>query len=196
VTLDAHAVASVTSLRALHLLSDPSTKEERTMATTTKPLGFAVRRHQNFHSVTPYLIVSDATKAAEFYQRAFGAQELMPPIKDPTSNKVVHQEIRIGNSPVMLTDEIPDYGLRGPNSLGGTTVQLHVYVEDADAIFKQAVGAGAKSVIPVTDTFYGTRSGRVQDPYGHLWSIETLKEDVSPEEIKKRAGDFIAKHKK
>jgi PhnB protein len=136
------------------------------------------------HTVTPYLIVQGAAKALEFYKKAFGATETcrMP----GPGGKVMHAEIKIGDSPVMLADEFPEMDARGPQALGGTPVGLCIYVENVDALFDRAVTAGAKVLRPVVDQFYGDRSGTVADPFGHKWTIATHKEDVSPEEMKRR----------
>jgi PhnB protein len=137
-----------------------------------------------YHSVTPYLIVQGAAGAIEFYKKAFGATELMR-LADP-SGKIGHAEVRIGDSPVMLADEFPEMGARGPQSIGGTPVQLCVYVEDVDALTDQAIKAGAKVLRPLKDQFYGDRSCTLADPYGHTWTLATHKEDVSPEEMGRR----------
>src|ERR1700680_1047769 len=141
---------------------------------------------EGYHSVTPYLIIKDAASAIEFYKKAFGATELMR-MADP-SGKIGHAEIKIGDSPIMLADEVLGMGYRSPQSLGGSPVSILLYVEDVDALFDQAVAAGAKVERPVKDQFYGDRSGGVTDPFGHGWYIATHKEDVSPEEMKKRAA--------
>lgn len=137
-----------------------------------------------YHTVTPYLIVKGAASALEFYKRAFGATELLR-MPGP-GGCVAHAEIRVGDSPIMLADEFPDSGYRGPQSLGGSPVGILLYVEDVDARFRQAVAAGGKVVKPVTDQFYGDRSGTLEDPFGHVWTIATHKEDLSPEEIHQR----------
>lgn len=142
---------------------------------------------QGFHSVTPYLSVHNAAQALEFYKRAFGAQELMR-TKDP-QGKVSHAEIKIGDSVVMLAEETPNSGLRSPQSIGATTASVFLYVNDADSTFKQAVSAGAKSQQPVTEMFWGDRYGRLTDPFGHSWSVATHIEDVSPEEMNRRAQE-------
>jgi len=135
-----------------------------------------------YHSVTPYLVIEGATRAIEFYKQAFEAQELM---RLPTPDgKVAHAEIKIGDSPVMMADAGEEY--RGPRAFGGTPVSLMVYVEDVDRIFRQALAAGAKEHRPVTDQFYGDRSGTLIDPFGHMWTVATHVEDVSPEEIDRR----------
>lgn len=137
-----------------------------------------------YHSVTPYLIVNDAARAIGFYQRAFGATELFR--LDSPDGKIGHAEIKIGNSPIMLADEMPDGGYRGPQSIGGTPVSLMIYVEDVDRMFAQAIAAGAKEQRPVQDQFYGDRCGTLIDPFGHVWTIATHIEDVSPEQIDER----------
>jgi PhnB protein len=151
--------------------------EEHIMAVKPIPEGY--------HSVTPYLVVQDGAAAIEFYKRAFGATELMR--MNGPDGKVGHAEIRIGNSPVMLADEHPAMGARSPRSFGGSPVSLLVYVEDVDAQFSQAIAAGAKEVRPLADQFYGDRSGILEDPFGHVWSLATHKEDVSPEELRRRS---------
>jgi PhnB protein len=137
-----------------------------------------------YHTVTPYLVVKDAARALDFYKKAFGATELMR-MADP-SGKIGHAEIKIGNSPIMLADEFPDMGFRGPQSLGGTPVSILLYVEDVDSRFQQALAAGATTLKPLQDQFYGDRSGTVTDPFGHVWTIATHREDVPPEEMHKR----------
>jgi PhnB protein len=139
-----------------------------------------------YHTVTPYLIVNDAAAAIEFYKKAFGATELMRMPKP--DGKIGHAEIRIGDSPVMLADETPEMGARSPRTIGGSPVSIFLYVDDVDTTFAKAVNAGAKVERPVADQFYGDRTGGVQDPFGHVWYIATHVEDVSPEEMKKRAA--------
>lgn len=146
-----------------------------------------------YHSVTPYLIVSGAAAAIEFYKRAFGATEL---VRMPgPGGKVMHAEVKIGDSPVMLADEVPEMGHRGPQALGGTPVSIMLYVQDADKTFNQAVAAGAKVVRPLQDQFYGDRSGTITDPYGHVWTIGTHKEDLTPEEIDRRFAEMMKQKK-
>jgi PhnB protein len=139
-----------------------------------------------YHTVTPYLIVNGAARAIEFYKQAFGATETMR-LGGP-DGRIGHAEIRIGDSPVMLADECPEMGFRGPQSPGGSGVGLALYVEDVDALFQQAIAAGGQTLRPVQDQFYGDRSGTLADPFGHVWTIGTHKEDVSPEEIQRRAA--------
>ncbi len=141
---------------------------------------------EGYHTATPYLIVRDAARAIEFYKKAFGAKELMR-MADP-SGKIGHAEIKIGDSPIMLADEVPGMGYRSPESLGGSPVSILLYVEDVDAVFNQAVAAGAKVQRPVADQFYGDRTGGVTDPFGHVWYVATHIEDVSPEEMRKRTA--------
>lgn len=137
-----------------------------------------------YHSVTPYLIVDDAAKAIEFYRTAFGASELLR--MDGPGGKVMHAEIKIGDSPIMLADEFPDMGIRSPSAFGGSPVAICLYVEDADALFQRAIDAGAIERKPLADQFYGDRSGTIEDPFGHSWTVATHVEDVSPEEIERR----------
>jgi PhnB protein len=141
---------------------------------------------EGYHTATPYLIVKDAARAIEFYKKAFGATELMR-MPGP-GGKIGHAEIKIGDSPIMLADEVPGMGFRSPESLGGSPISILLYVEDVDVVFSEALAAGAKVQRPVADQFYGDRTGGVTDPFGHVWYIATHKEDVSPEEMQKRAA--------
>ncbi len=144
-----------------------------------------------YHSASPYLVVGGAAQAIEFYKRAFGAQEQM---RMPSPDgKIVHGEIKIGDSVVMLADEFPEYGSRSPKSLGGTPSSVFLYVQDVDAVFQSAVSAGAKSLMPVADMFWGDRYGKLEDPFGHQWQIATHKEDLTPEEMKRRSGAAFSK---
>ena len=146
---------------------------------------------EGYHSVTPYLIVRGAASALDFYKKAFGATELFRfPMPD---GRIGHAEIKIGDSQIMLADEPQDephqrIGLKAPRSLNGTSVGIMLYVENVDAVAKQAISAGATEVRPVVDQFYGDRSGTVLDPFGHVWTIATHKEDLSPEELQRRAS--------
>jgi PhnB protein len=144
-----------------------------------------------YHTVTPYLIVKDAARAIEFYEQAFGATERMR-LTDP-GGRVGHAEITIGDSAIMLADEFPEMGVRSPQALGGSPVSLALYVEDVDATADRAVAAGATVVRPVKDQFYGDRSGTFADPFGHVWTVATHKEDVSPDEMNRRF-ETIMKH--
>jgi len=139
---------------------------------------------EGYHSVTPYLIVKNAARAIDFYKNAFGATELMR-FPGP-NNTIAHAEIKIGDSPIMLADESPDGSYRAPQPGTGTPVSLMIYVEDVDKIFNQAVSAGAKTTRPIENQFYGDRSGNLMDPFGHVWTVSTHKEDVSLEEMQRR----------
>ena len=139
---------------------------------------------EGYHSVTPYLVVDGAARAIEFYKEAFGATELMR--MPAPGGKIGHAELLIGDSHVMLADEHPEQGHRGPRSIGGTPVSIMLYVEDCDAAFQRATAGGATVLRPVQDQFYGDRSGMITDPFGHVWTISTHVEDVSPEEMERR----------
>lgn len=138
---------------------------------------------EGYTSVTPYLIVDDATRALDFYRDALGAQELY---RLPMNGKVGHAEIRIGNAILMLSDEWPDMQALGPNRRGGPTSSFVVYTEDADAAYRRAVEAGAKEDRPPADQPWGDRMGTVIDPFGHKWTLATHIEDVDPEELERR----------
>ncbi|HVS81359.1 MAG TPA: VOC family protein [Pyrinomonadaceae bacterium] len=138
-----------------------------------------------YHTATPYLIIRGAGDAIEFYKKAFGATELF---RFPTPDgKIGHAEIKIGDSPIMLADEYPPMGYNSPQTLGGSPVSLMIYVEDVDTVFDQAISAGATVKEAVADKFYGDRIGTLTDPFGHVWHVSTHKEDVSVEEMEKRA---------
>ena len=143
-----------------------------------------------YHSVTPYLMVRDATKALAFYLEAFAAEELMRFEGPP--GRIAHAEVKIGDSHVMLADENPQEGFVGPQTLGGAGVSLMLDVRDVDATFARAVAAGATVRRPVADQFYGDRVGTLTDPFGHVWSIATHREDVSVEEAKRRMASLSA----
>lgn len=144
---------------------------------------------QGYHSVTPYLVISNAAKAIDFYKRAFGATEIMR-MADP-SGRIGHAEIKIGDSHIMLADEHPEMGYRGPQSLGGAAVSLMVYVDDVDTVFQRALSCGAQETQALRDQFYGDRSGTLTDPFGHIWTIATHIEDVPPEEMRRRAEKYF-----
>jgi PhnB protein len=137
-----------------------------------------------YHSVTPYLMMDGAAAAIAFYQEVFGATELFR-MNDPKGH-VSHAEIRIGDSVVMLADTHPGTPCSGPRSLGGSTVGLMIYLDNVDTVFARALRAGGKSLRPLTNQFYGDRSGTLEDPFGHVWTIATHIEDVPPEEIERR----------
>ncbi len=154
-----------------------TTKEESRTNPPVRPIP------QGFHTVTPHLICAGAADAIEFYQKAFGAVELS---RVPGSNgKLMHASIRIGDSVIMLNDEMPEWNTFGPKSLKASPVTIHLYVEDADAVFEQAVRAGAKVTMPLDDMFWGDRYGKVEDPFGHQWSIGTHAKDMTEEEMQK-----------
>lgn len=145
---------------------------------------------EDFHRITPYLRVTDAAAAIEFYKKAFGATEIMRLVYP--DGRIAHAQIRIGDSPVMLADEHPALGILSPTSLGGTSVTIHQFVEDVDAVVEQAVAAGARQQTPVTDEFYGERECRIEDPFGHVWLLSTWIEDVPPEEMQRRLDELMA----
>jgi PhnB protein len=145
---------------------------------------------EGYPRLTPYLIVDDASAAIDFYGSVLGASERM---RMPMPNgRIGHAELELGDSLLMLADENPDMDIRGPASLGGTPVSMHLYVEDADAVFARALEAGAKALRPLEDRFYGDRSGQFEDPFGHRWDVSTHVEDVPPEEMSKRAEAAMA----
>ena len=148
---------------------------------------------EGYHTVTPYLILQDAAAAIDFYKQAFGAVELFR-MADPSTGKVGHAEIKIGTSPIMLGDEHLEMGFRGVQSYGGSPITIMLYVEDSDAVFNQAVTAGAEVKQAMKDQFYGDRSGTVADPFGYQWHISTHKEDVAPEEMKRQMEAEMQQH--
>jgi PhnB protein len=141
---------------------------------------------EGYHTATPYLIVHDAARALDFYQRAFGAKELMR-FAAP-DGKIGHAEIRIGDSVIMLADEYPDMGYRSPRALGGSPVSILLYVEDVDALFSRALAVGAIQTRALENQFYGDRTGTLTDPFGHVWTLATHVEDVPPDELQRRAA--------
>ena len=144
---------------------------------------------EGYHSITPYLYIDGAAQAIQFYQKAFGAQEIL---RLPAPNgRIGHAELQIGDSRIMLADEEPSMSSFGPKSVGGTPVSLMIYLEDVDRVFEKAVAAGAKVLKPLKDQFYGDRSASLEDPFGHKWFIATHIEDVSPEEIDKRVKEMV-----
>jgi PhnB protein len=143
---------------------------------------------EGYHSITPYLVIKGAAAAIDYYKKVFGATERMR--MDGPAGTIGHAELVIGDSTVMLADEFPDMGHRSPKSMGGTPVSLVLYLDDVDTVFKRAVDAGARSVRPVENQFYGDRMGTLEDPFGHMWSIATHVEDVPPEEMKRRADEM------
>ena len=145
---------------------------------------------EGYHTVNPYLAVDDAAEAIEYYKKAFGAKERVR--METPDGKIGHAELEIGDSLVMLSDPFPQASTRPPKELGGTSVSVFMYVEDVDAVVKQAVDAGATVAMEVADQFWGDRFGSVQDPFGHSWSIATHVEDVPPEEIVERGKAAMA----
>jgi uncharacterized glyoxalase superfamily protein PhnB len=143
------------------------------------------------HTVTPHLIIRGADQAIAFYKKAFGAQDVMR-MPCPVSGKLMHAEIKIGDSFVYLAEEFPDMGGKSPQALGGTPVTLHIYVENVDAFFKRAVEAGAQVRHPLADMFWGDRFGQLTDPFGHIWSVASHLEDLTPEEMARRSQEFFA----
>ena len=144
---------------------------------------------EGYHSITPYLVVNDAAGAIEFYKTAFGASELMR--MAAPNGRIGHAELRIGDSRIMLADEFSEMGARSARTIGGSPVHIYLYVEDVDAVTGRALAAGAKELRPVKDQFYGDRSGSIEDPFGHVWHVSTHKEDVPPDELKRRADQAM-----
>jgi len=145
---------------------------------------------EGYSTVTPYLFIKGAASAIDYYKKVFGAQEIMR--LNAPNGLIGHAELRIGDSMIMLSDENPQWGNKSPQTLGGSATSLHVYVEDVDSVVQGAVDAGAQLIRAVKDQFYGDRSGSLLDPFGHLWSVATHIEDVSPEEIKKRMAAVMS----
>lgn len=143
-----------------------------------------------YHTVTPTLTVRGALDAIEFYKKAFGAHEIMR-FPSPDGKTIMHAEIKIGTSIIMLNDEIPQMKCLSPQSVGGATSGIFLYVENADEVFNKAVAAGAKPQMPMMDAFWGDRFGSLVDPFGQVWSIATHKKDMTPDELKKAADEFM-----
>ena len=152
------------------------------MTATTKPIP------EGFHAVTPHLVVRGAVEAIDYYKRAFGAVERFR-MAGPDGKNIMHAELVIGDSIIFLCDEMPDMDCRSPAALQGTPVSIHLYVDDADAVFSRAVSAGGRVTMPLQDMFWGDRFGEIEDPYGHRWSIASHVEDVPPEEIERRGTE-------
>jgi PhnB protein len=162
----------------------------------TRPKSAAPKKVQpvpaGYHTVTPYLTVNDGAGALEFYKRAFGARETerMP----GPGGKLMHAELRIGDSVVMLSDEFPGMSTsKAPKSLGGTTGSIFLYLPDVDPAFRKAVDAGCKVLMPLTNMFWGDRFGKLEDPFGNQWTMATHVEDVTPDEMRRRAADAMAR---
>lgn len=147
---------------------------------------------RGFHSLTPHLIVRNADQAIEFYKKAFGA-EVEGGIARMPNGKVMHAQLRIGDSNLMLNEEMPEYGALSPLSGGSSSVTIHVYTNNVDAAFQRATAAGARVEMPLADQFWGDRYGLVTDPYGHKWSLAAHVKDLSPEEMKRAMEDAMSK---
>lgn len=145
---------------------------------------------EGYSTLTPYLAVDDASAAIDFYQRAFGAKERGR--QEGPGGSIMHAELEIGDSVIMLSDPFPQASTKPPKELGGTSVSIMTYVEDADAVYRQAIDVGATSLMEPDDMFWGDRLSSVQDPFGHSWTIATHIEDVSPEEMQRRAEEWAA----
>ena len=148
---------------------------------------------KNFSTVTPHLTIEGASDAIKFYKKAFGAKELGR-MKAGDGQRLMHAMIMVGNSIIMLNDAFPEWGSKGPKALGGSAVAVHLYVDDADKVFKKALKAGATVAMPIADMFWGDRYGIVLDPFGHRWSIATHKKDLSPAQMAKAAKAAMAQH--
>ena len=155
------------------------------MANTVSPIP------AGFHTATPYLTLSECARAIDFYKRAFGATELVR--MEAPGGKIGHAELKIGDSHIMLADEFPGAGNKAPKTLGGTTSGVFLYVTDVDVAYKRAVDAGANPDMPPSDMFWGDRYGKLTDPFGHSWALATHKEDVAPEEMKRRMQEEMSK---
>lgn len=145
---------------------------------------------EGYHSVTPHLVCADAAAALDFYKQAFGAVELGR-MAGP-DGKLMHAELRIGDSRIMLADEFPEYGSVGPLALKGSPVVIHLYVEDVDASWQQAAAAGARPIMPPADMFWGDRYGQLQDPFGHRWALATHRRDLTPEQMQQEMQAMFA----
>lgn len=146
---------------------------------------------EGFHTLAPHLTIKGAGDAIEFYKKAFGAEEMMR-MNSPDESAVMYAEVKIGDSRVLISDEMPQGCCKSPATVGATTAVVHLYVADCDKLFAQATAAGAETVMPMMDAFWGDRYGMVKDPFGHCWSIATHKEDLTPQEIGQRAEAFFA----
>ena len=145
---------------------------------------------EGYHSVTPYLCIDGAADAIEFYKSTFDAEELMR-MSGP-DGQIRHAEIQIGDSRIMLSDEVAEMNFRGPKSIGGSPVNIYLYVEDADVVFAKATEAGASVLMPLEDQFWGDRTGTFEDPFGHIWYVSTHQEDLSEEELNRRVATALA----
>src|SRR5512141_2870482 len=165
---------------------DEGMKAAKKFALTVKPIP------EGYHSITPYLTVRGADRAIEFYRRAFGAEELFR-LNGPDGKTVMHAELKIGDSRFFLGDEVPGMGCRSAETLGGSPTGIYLYVRDVDETFRNAVAAGATVKTPLEDMFWGDRTGSVLDPFGNTWDLASRREDVPPEEMKRRGTEFFKK---
>ncbi len=147
---------------------------------------------KGYHTVTPGLAVRDAARAIDFYKKAFGAKEKMR-MTGPDGKSVMHAELQIGNSKLMIGEEMPPMGNPSPQTLNGTTINLYIYVKDADKVFEQAVKAGATVTMAMNDAFWGDRFGSLKDPFGHSWGVASRKRNLSEKQMRKAAEEFFAK---
>lgn len=161
-------------------------KAARKLTVAVKPIP------DGYHTITPMLTVRYADRAIDFYRRAFGAEELGR-MHGPDGKTVMHAELKIGNSRLFLCDEVPEMDCRGPETLGGSATGIYLYVRDVDATFHKAVEAGATVKRPLEDMFWGDRTGSVLDPFGHTWDLATHRQDVPPQEMKRRGEEFFRK---
>ena len=149
---------------------------------------------EGYHTVTPTLTVRGAANAIEFYKKVFGAQEIMR-FQGPDGKSIMHAEIKIGDSRIMLVDEQPQMRCLSPQSVGGASSGIFLYVENTDDVYNRAISAGAESQMPPMDAFWGDRFGSIVDPFGHVWSIATHKKDLTPDELKKASEEFMKQMK-
>ena len=147
---------------------------------------------EGYHSITPYLIIKGAAAAIDYYKKVFGAKERMR--MDSPGGTIGHAELEIGDSVIMLADESPEMGHRSPKTVGGSPVSVVLYVENVDTVFKRGLDAGGKQVRPVENQFYGDRMGSLEDPFGHIWTVGTHVEDVTPAEMQRRAAEMAKQH--
>ena len=154
----------------------------------TETNAMARTRPEGYHSITPYITVHDAKAAIEFYKQVFDAETVT--LMEDGNGKIIHGEIKICDSHLMLADEFEEWGNKSPRTLGDSPSSLMLYVDDVDAVFARAIEAGATERMPVSDQFYGDRSGQVEDPFGHRWSLSTMVEELSPEQVEQRFADW------
>jgi PhnB protein len=147
---------------------------------------------KGYHSVTPVLTVNGAHEAIEFYKTGFGAKEISRSYMPGEGNLIIHSEVQVGDSRIMLNDEFPEMNSKSPKSVGGASTALYVYVKNVDKIFDQAVAAGATVTMPIMDAFWGDRTGQLTDPYGHIWAFATRKRNLSPKALEKAQEEWLA----